>query len=455
MTAQPPWEMPATLWKCMNRKIGSTTFGTPFDVSTETADGDGSSGNCVCAQNTSASSFGLHFEKWLPTYIAGVLGVVVIVLLVQTYSRAYQPGGNDMCRYVETTTALLQGLDPWVAGVGVPYPLFFGFIFIPLAIIPHWATTFLWFVISVACLFASCLVLLKAAMPADQRIEWRRFALPSLLLFLVFFEPIQNNLLNGQVNTLVLFCCAMFFRCFSKEKPIAASAWLAAGISIKLFPVFLLVFVLVRRQYRILFWTPVFTILFCLLPFVIVGPRVLEFYQSYLRMLLVPAVTNFSNGGIHSYFVAPLGVFGVLKYYLPSLQSSYLARGICLVVALTAMLAVDIATRGERRENRDLWAFCACMLGCLFMSPISEKHHLIYAVPAVLLVGYKLFFDRSWITGPVLTLAVAFILCFDLMQKSFITVPFYFISLIAVLFLLVLAAKDEHPQWPSMLHDEK
>ena len=76
------------------------------------------------------------------------------------------------------------------------------------------------------------------------------------------------------------------------------------------------------------------------------------------------------------------------------------------------------------------------------LSPVSEIHHLVFAVPAVCLVGAKTFFDRRWTTKTVLVFVGCFVLCFDVAAGVYDRMPFFFVSLVILLFLVFLANRD-------------
>jgi hypothetical protein len=194
-------------------------------------------------------------------------------------------------------------------------------------------------------------------------------------------------------------------------------------------------------------WTIFFMTLFCLLPGVIVGRNLLAYYQDYLHSFLGPRLASVANDDELMFF----SFHGMISYILPAAKSWYWAKLAGWAAALAAMLAVDVTARKSPAPQRDVWSFCAYLLGGLFVSPMAESHHLTLAIPAVFLLGVKTFFDRRWRTGPVLALVGVFLVCFDVLPQFDKASPAYFASLIVLLILLVLAAvqgpeKETHVQ---------
>jgi len=267
-------------------------------------------------------------------------------------------------------------------------------------------------------------------------------AWPMLAILLVLFSPVQNCLLNGQVNPIVVFFCAMFLREFARGREAACAAWLAAAVAVKLLPVVLLGFVLIRRRWRVLLWTPAFLLLFFLLPWPFAGADFWTLNRNYAEAFLLPSL---GNPGEHSKGMF-FGLFGAIKYVWPEAVDHLWPKLAGLAAAAGAVLAVEAAVWRGEPSRRDLWPFCAYLVGCLLASPIAETHHLLCAAPAVLLGGLKLMLDRAWAGKHVWAWAALFLVCFDVLGKMFKTSPFYFLSLVALVVLLWLAARSTGPE---------
>jgi alpha-1,2-mannosyltransferase len=209
----------------------------------------------------------------------GLLIAVTIILVIQMYRCAYRPQGYDFTSYIASSRALLNGSNPYDTGSPFPYiyPLFLAFILIPLAVVPYWLSNFVWFAASFASLFLSSLVLLRIAeSEVKTKLGWH-IAVSGTLTLLLLGSPIQNNMGNGQVNLVVVACCVIFLHYFTRERRLLSAAWLAAAISLKLLPATLLMFVLLRKEWRVALYASGLTVVFCLLPFVVVGTRLFEF----------------------------------------------------------------------------------------------------------------------------------------------------------------------------------
>ena len=173
---------------------------------------------------------------------------LIVLFLVQTLQRASRVEGYDFTSYLLSAQGLLHGGNPYdtASPFVYVYPLFLAFILIPLTVIPYGLACVIWFSLSATCLFAGSMLLVQMAEDEVKASVDLDLAVPGLAICAILFAPIHSNLLNGQVNLIVFFCCVMFFRCFRRNGAVWAAAWLAAAIAIKLLPAVLLLFLLVR-----------------------------------------------------------------------------------------------------------------------------------------------------------------------------------------------------------------
>src|SRR5262249_48111921 len=143
------------------------------------------------------------------TPLARAAALVVLVGLgigffLQMYARMAHPGGNDLGARLAAARLLVSGENPYTLRMSQghgPYPLTVDVLVIPLTGIPLGLAQSLWFVLSVAALVGSLLILDRL---------WREVAVGSsgldvpfvvrlAVLALVLFIPLQNHLRYGQL----------------------------------------------------------------------------------------------------------------------------------------------------------------------------------------------------------------------------------------------------------------
>ncbi len=264
------------------------------------------------------------------------------------------------------------------------------------------------------------------------------FALPALLLMGVLFSPLQNNFVNGQINLMVVACCVLFLHYFVKNRPVLSAFWLATAIMIKLLPIMLVLFLLIRKRYRMIIYTGVFSLLFLLLPVLVVGDKLLDFNLSYVHSFLSAKLL-----GTHVDHARPLlSLQGVVACFSPALGLAAGTKIISMLFALAAIIGVEVALARMASPAREGRAFCAYLIGALLISPMPEKHHLVLLLPACALIGLKLCFDQQWRSKTMLALAAAFLVCFAVLPRFLQHSPSEFIALLILLVILGLAARQ-------------
>jgi alpha-1,2-mannosyltransferase len=379
--------------------------------------------------------------RWKNLLPLGVLAGALLILLLQTFRQAYRPEGYDFTSYLLSAKALWQGGDPYRTDTPFTYiyPLFLAFLLMPLSASPYWLGNLVWFGLSVASLVFVCRALPKLAEPEGSLASGGRWLWTTVLVLAVLFSPVQNNLLNGQANLIVLFCCTMFLRSYTGEKKMASAAWLGAAIAIKLVPAILLIFLLVRGQFRILVWTVLFAAFFCLLPGIVTGRDIIGFYQHYWNWFLWPsALGNVPKNGMF------FGLRGTIEYFVPAARTTAWTRIVAQSLSLLAIVAADMAGRRSPSRQRDAWAFAIYLLGCPLLSPTAEIHHLAFTLPAVCLLTARMQMDRPWTTKTVVALAACFVLLFDVAARIYVATPLFFVSLLILLILAWLANRFAH-----------
>ncbi|MCX7005805.1 MAG: glycosyltransferase family 87 protein, partial [Kiritimatiellaeota bacterium] len=238
-------------------------------------------------------------SRWRQGSALALMGLLFGFLLVQVVRAAYDEGGYDLSGYWVAAQDLLHGQDPYkghevphaIEGLQISphafiYPLFAALLFVPMTLLPYALANVLWFVISAASLLLTWRLLLGLMEGLPKITGIVPFALPGLLLLVVLFSPLQNNFVNGQINLLVLACCVLFLHYFVKDRPVLGAFWLATAIMIKLLPIMLMLFLVIRKQYRMVIYTGVFSLLFLFLPALVVGDKLFDFYQSYVHSFL-------------------------------------------------------------------------------------------------------------------------------------------------------------------------
>jgi alpha-1,2-mannosyltransferase len=309
------------------------------------------------------------------------LAVVALALLgaifaAQTWGRAMRANGNDLTTYLTAARAFWEGGNPYLVDAAFPfiYPLFLCVAIWPLALLPYGIAVAAWYLLAAVAL-ASTTGLLRTLDRAAQ--ESQRWLIATAVVALALADVLQNNLVNGQVNPIVLALCVAFAWFHARRHRLAAGAALGAAIAIKITPAILLLYLVKRKDWRTIAWT-VAALVVCgvVLPYLIAGPSIWSEYQHYAQTFLTDRLVD--TGEI----VTHRRAFGLVEVVR---QITGSARAADIWIAATAVaIALWFVDRTDRPH-----AFALYLAASLLISPMSEVHHLIYLWPALVLLAWE------------------------------------------------------------------
>lgn len=305
--------------------------------------------------------------------IAGLCVVSVIVLVFLPLSRAY-----DLEVFLRAGGAIVHGLSVYpplgspavYSGFSFVYPFAAAWPFVPLAgLAPHAATT-VFFIVSLAAMAVSCLVLSGAD-------PWRT------TLVLASASAI-TGLQLGALSPLLFAGVALMWSL--REHPRAVGLLAAPLVCSKLFLAPVLVWLLLARRYRAFFYASALTIALLAAGFLLgaISPR------GYLQ-LLSQLTAHEANNSLS--LIAALVGAGV---------STGAAKALALAVAAAVVCAAYLGWRSSRDERL---LYCAGVIAALLSTPILWSHYLVIAAaPMLVLRASRRWFVvvavASWVIHP-------------------------------------------------------
>lgn len=259
-----------------------------------------------------------------------------------------------------------------------PNTPFLAFLFVPFSFIPVEAAKLVFNCISIVLLLYSIYRLFSFYSINPK------FALLVPVLFLV---PIKNNLLFGQVYFLLFFLLAEGWIAYEQERWKQMAIFWSLAILLKVFPIFLLVFLIFKKKEIPVFFLIGFGLLFFGISTFFTG---IDIWGFYLTEVLPKA----SNGEIASAFVPNYqSVFMFLKELLvfdaadnPEAIFNYPI----LFSALILAFKVGILTLGffvSRRKYDVIFVFSYWILAMILCSPYGSTYtFLLLLVPFLALI---------------------------------------------------------------------
>ncbi len=241
---------------------------------------------------------------WL--FLAVVLAFGGIVEMRSVFLKRRMTDADD---YFRAAWAVRTGRDMYSVadtnGWHYNYPPLFAILLVPLAnpppdvdnagYLPYPVSVAVWYAFSVACFFlavhwlASAIEKMSPAPPARWSRKWWWLRSGTVLVCLM---AVGRTLSRGQVNTLVLLCFAGMIALLLANRRLAAGLCLAVPICIKLFPAFLLIVPVLRRDWRCLMGCGYGLALgLIVVPSVVLGPQgTADAYRRFNEVLIRPAL---------------------------------------------------------------------------------------------------------------------------------------------------------------------
>jgi len=313
---------------------------------------------------------------------ASVVALAFLVLLfaVQTWRKAYRSDGNDLTSYLAASRALAEGSNPYEVDTPFPYiyPLFPALALIPLAKTPYGAAVVLWFALSIAALTWVFAWIARREDPEGRA----RDAVPIAAIVLILLtEVVQNNLLNGQVNFVVLACSVAAVRAGSTG--FTSSAWWGVAIATKILPLALAPWWALRRRPLVIIGAVAIAIALALAPVLVTGRGAVEWTTEYLRGFVGASLED----GL-STDTLRFSLYGLVSRFAPDVSWLPLA---CALIVLGGAALAD-ARRRSREDDHVAYAMYLAVIP--FASPKSETHHLAFVLPAAYVCALRMLRHR-------------------------------------------------------------
>jgi hypothetical protein len=240
---------------------------------------------------------------------------------------------------------------------------------LPLARL-HFIDAFLaWSVVSLLALGVSIGIILRQCPSALTR--WS--ILPVVALLLGCY-PLQQQILEGQLNLLLLLLFTGAWAADRSERPWLAGSLVGAATAIKLFPGYLLLYFAARRNWRPLVAATCSFLVLTVLTLLLLGPKCYGDYESIVMPSLKKWHVDWFNLSLAGFWHRLFDSQG--SNVIPLWQSHTFASAVTFGsdAVVTALTGWCIWNSRSRRE-RDL-AFALTVAAMLLVSPITWNHYI-------------------------------------------------------------------------------
>jgi hypothetical protein len=172
-------------------------------------------------------------------------GSIAVAVLAARFLWAWSMIGeaeSDFSIYLGAARHLADGSTPWTQA-GYLYPPLTAILVLPLSGLGYVAARKAWFLLMVAALVATAMIL-------GRVIGTSRGGVAVGLVFLAVMGLLEENLVLGQPNPLILFLLVVSLWAAQRQKPTGEGLGIGVAAALKLWPAALAIVPLVNRRYR-------------------------------------------------------------------------------------------------------------------------------------------------------------------------------------------------------------
>lgn len=364
--------------------------------------------------------------------IAGIafIAIVSVILLIQSYGKAYRDSGYDFTSYIHASRLLSEDQNPYDPASSVAslidypkpsfpyiYPLTLAFLMTPLSYIPYNIAISIWFFAGLFSLLFTIYLLTKRESneTGDSR-KQTDVSFISALAILLLFNIVQNNFLNGQLNFIILFLSVLSYDYCSRGKKFKAAFVLALAVSLKLTPVIFLLYFLLKKEYKLFLYSTIMIPLLLLLPYLLIGNNITAFYVYYANNFLLEPGQNLN--------------------FLLSIFNNVYGRIAVIVTLLLILISITLFYGKYRSLVIQQNVFSIYCLFLLLLTPKMQTHTLIFIMPAVVIFVMQVSDSFKELKKPPIILAAFSLIIFyfsrsvDIFYLAYLTIIILLISLV-------------------------
>jgi len=257
--------------------------------------------------------------------------------------------------YYQVGSNLRKGINPYRTSSPILYPPFSLLVFALLGYFPLNLIQLTWSVFSFLALLISIRLILTSCQLKSA--NWFLFLAP--LAFLSF--PVKFTLGMGQINNFILLLFSLSFYFYQKEKINLSSFFFSLSLLIKLTPVWIFLFFIKKKEWRVFKRILLFLVLGLGLSFLIL-PR--DIFKDFFFLTLPSFKSHFANSAYYN-------------QALTGLISRLWGRQ-AFLVTLIGLIFIFLSWLRIGQLNSDHLKFSLLITLGVLIAPVSWQHHLVF-----------------------------------------------------------------------------
>jgi hypothetical protein len=368
-----------------------------------------------------------------------ILAVFILLCIAMVFLHHSLSNATDFKIFLSSANALLDGINPYNVmpghkqGEDFIYPLFISLLFIPITFVTTEASIVIWYCIN---LFAYVITLHLSYLLCFQKkslsTDAKLYSIIGITLF--FASPLLKHFANGQINLLIICLMCAFFYCLQNNKKNMSSIFLAAATAIKIIPAILLFSLLLKKEYKYFGYTILYTGLFVILPYILIGDNIVTYYYQYISDFVGENLLHQTYIYSEVKNIVPFNISETIHAF--TRIDVGIARAISFFVGIIIICYLTILHNKSNHKDRDALVFSVLCCLALLLSPKLQKPFLVILIPSCLYIISICISQKQYFTLSVklLTGCFAFFFIFKSIHQGY----FYFFAMVSLLAALML-----------------
>ena len=267
----------------------------------------------------------------------------------------------------------------------INYPPLVYAMFVPFSKMKLGALKGLWFYFNCLLLIGT-VVLIFFTKPFQAMPDGFRYLLCGLFLVFAFcFSPVNETLFRGQMNILLLFMVVLGIFFYDRGNPILAGVFIAVASSLKLIPLVLVVFFLVRKEWKAIIAMVITLMVIHLGLIVVFGPDLMKSFVTHWPSTMDGLIAHEFNKSFDSLLYR---LFSKNSISSPLIIAPALVRPLGIVKSLIVLIGmIFVLKRMADRAFDDrvlvFLGFCLVFQSFFLISFLLFGHHLVLMLPAL------------------------------------------------------------------------
>lgn len=302
----------------------------------------------------------------------------------------------------------------WYWGVNVHPPTSI-LLAVPLQGLNYRDAFLVWNLLSLAALGATLWLIVR-----ELEIPFHPAAVLPIISILLVCDPLRQQVIQGQLNLVLLLVLTCVWSADRHDRPVLAGSLLAFATAVKLFPGFLFLLFLMKRNWKACQAGVVAFAVITLLTACLTGT---EAFATYIHDILPTTGrwrTAWNNASLTGFWFKLFDPVEHGRHLTPLLESPLLARvgTVASVIAVLGFLVVSVRNSNDC-SDRDQ-EFGLSMTAMLLVSPVSWEHYFLLLI-LPLAIQWLRIPDASSVRA-MFTVAVA-VLCLPIILVCNVVIP--------------------------------